>query len=76
LKFAFFVGDFVGNYELPTNADGLYPSVESSVFVAFPVNILQLFVKCRRTVSVGMDISDSGISSKYFAIFCEMPMDV
>jgi hypothetical protein len=39
LEFTPFIGDFVGNCELPTNADGRYPSVWTSVIVAFPVNI-------------------------------------
>jgi hypothetical protein len=39
LEFTPSVGDFISNFELPTNADGLYPSVESPVIVAFPVNI-------------------------------------
>jgi hypothetical protein len=42
LKFSPAVSDSVGNCGLPTNADGLYPSVSRSVIVlivTFPVNI-------------------------------------
>jgi hypothetical protein len=47
----------------------------SSVIVAYPVNMLQLSVKCRRKESVGETIGYCGISSKYFSTLCEMPMD-
>jgi len=38
MEFTPVVGDSVGKYRLPTHADRLYPSVSTSVIVAFPVN--------------------------------------
>jgi hypothetical protein len=35
-----------------------------SVIVAYPVNIFQLLVKCRRTISLCKFIGDCGISTK------------
>jgi hypothetical protein len=43
------------------------------MIVAFAVNILQLSVKYRRTVSVCRDISDCGIFNKYFSTLYKMP---
>ena len=68
LEFEPFVSDFVGNCELPTNADGLYPSVEPSVIMVFP----QLSMKCRWTGSVCRVVSECSISS---ATLYEMPTD-
>jgi len=68
LEFAQSFDNFFGN--LPTD---LYPSVVTSVIVAFQVIIFELSVNCRRTYSVGMDVGDCGISSNYFRTVCEMP---
>jgi len=46
-----------------------------SVIVAVPVNIFQLSVKCRRTVSVGEGVGDCGIFSIYFSTLCKMPIE-
>ena len=46
-----------------------------SVIVAFVVNILQISVKYRRTVSICRDVGDCGISSKYFSTFYKMLTD-
>jgi len=59
----------------PINADEIYPSVETSMIVAFPVNIFQLSIKYWRILSVCRDIGDYGISSKYFSTLNEIPMD-
>jgi len=45
------------------------------VIVAYPVNIYQLSVKCRWTVSVCEGVNDYGIFSKYFLTFGEMPTE-
>jgi hypothetical protein len=71
LEFVQSVGNFVGN--LSTD---LYPSVVTSVIVAFQVNIFELSVKWRRTYSVGIDVGDCGISSNYFRTLCEMLTDL
>jgi hypothetical protein len=42
-------------------ADGLYPSVETSMIMACTVNILQLSVKYRRTVSVSRNVVDCAL---------------
>jgi hypothetical protein len=47
--------------------DGFIPSV----IVAYPVNIFQLSVKCRRTRFVCKVVSECGISTTFY----EMPMD-
>jgi hypothetical protein len=41
------------------------------VIVAYPVNIFQLSVKCRRTLSVCNVVNECGISTT----LCEMPTD-
>jgi len=46
-----------------------------SMIVAYPVNIFQLLVKCRRTLSVSEYVGDCGISSKYFSSLGKMPTD-
>jgi len=43
------------------NVDGLYPSVETSMIMACVVNILQLSVKYRRTVSVSRNVGDCAL---------------
>jgi len=43
-----------------------------SVIVAYAVNIFQLSVKCRWTVSVSISVDDYGIFSKFFATLDKM----
>jgi hypothetical protein len=75
LEFARSVNESVGNCELPTNADRLYPSGSTSVIMAFAVNILQLSVKYRRKYSIGIDVGDSGIYGKYFSTLYKITMN-
>jgi hypothetical protein len=46
-----------------------------SIIVAYPVNIFQLLVKYRRTLSVCEGVCDCGIFSKYFSTLDKMPTD-
>jgi hypothetical protein len=46
-----------------------------SIIVAYPVNIFQLLVKYRRTLSVYEGVGDCGIFSKYFSTLDKMPTD-
>jgi len=75
LEFTRSVSESVGNCELPTNADKLYPSGSTSVIMAFTVNILQLLVKYWQKYSIGIDIGDSGIYGKYFSTLCKITTD-
>jgi len=45
----------------------------SSVIVASTVNILQLSMTFQRTMTVGVDVGDCGMGSKYFATLSEIP---
>ena len=47
-----------------------------SVIVAYPVNIFQLSVKWRQTLSVYEDVGDYGIMSKYFSTLDQMATNV
>ena len=46
-----------------------------SVIVAFPINNFQLYIKYRQNMSVGEDIVDCGISSKYFSTLYKISTD-
>jgi len=81
------VGEFVGvsetsliwevNNSHPLEyTDILFLFVKASVNVVYAVNILQLFVKYQRVLSVCISVAKCGISSKYFATLCEIPTSV
>jgi hypothetical protein len=56
-------------------SDGFINGIDSYVNMVEAVNILQFFTKYQWFLIVGVDVSDSGICSKYFSTLCKIPTD-